>query len=650
MKPSQQITAARKTGNLEEAYQIAVDFLKTSPDDRWLKGAFGWVLIDLVKKHSSGSDQAALRRYTDELASLVVPEGDELLATHRNRWLASSTPSGKTLEEARTLSKAGKHEDAIRLYVTLASENALDEDGRVAFGWELFRALKSATGKDDSGKLDERNIGRIRQYLNMYFKLGISRPDLLHSCIMQQGIKVAKQGHLKFLPFLKIWKIDNLRKEDFGSTRSDDGREFPALAEDLIQFASKEACRTNEERDLEYLKPHLEAAIRRYPNNIWLKFNLAKLLRGLNQNEAALALAISFAKEKAGESWTWDLIGDLQSDPEMRLSCYAKALSCSDDDNFTGKIRLKFAQLLAASSPGEAKAEVERVISFKQKNSEKVPAEAAQMAQSPWFMQASSTATGRSFYDKHKVRAEEILFADIPWYDACLGDEFEIVRDDGSKRRKRRIYIRGNPIPLEISVSASHPEVRGKAPGHPLRLQKESPAQEPWNTKVHRIQPRPQGIDNDVLKEVTAAINGLNKDKSVIHFVVTRGVEGACPMAMLPEAPRIGATVAVSLARYYTKSGARVRVFSIRNADEAPSADVLTKFRSTVRVNNGMGFTSNDIFIPPNLISVNRINDGDDVEGQAVLSYDKKKDRWGWKAFAILSFEGEASAFDLEEG
>lgn len=650
MKPSQQITAARKAGNLDDAYRIATDFLEANPDDRWIKGAFGWVLIDLVKKYSSGSDQAALRRYTDELSSFEVPEGDELLTTHRNRCIAALTPSGKALQEARTLSKEGKHEDAIRLYFDLFRENALDEDGRVAFGWELFRALKIATGKDGSGKLDERNVGRIRQYFNMYFKLEIARPDLLHSCIMQQAIKVAKQGHIKILPFLKIWNIENLRKEDFVSSRSDDGREFPSLAESLIQFASKEACLSNEGQYLEYVKPHLEAATMRYPNNIWLKFNLAKLLKGLNQTEAALELATSFAKEKAGESWTWDLIGDLQSDPEMRLSCYAKALSCSDDDNFTGKIRLKFAQLLAASSPGEAKAEVERVISFKQKNSEKIPAEAAEMAQSPWFMQASSTATGRSYYDKLKVRAEEILFADLPWYDACLGDEFAIVRDDGSKRRKRRIYVRGNPIPLEISVSASHPEVRGKTPGHPLRLQKESPAHEPWNTKVHRIQSRPQGIDNDVLKEVTGAINGLNKEKSVIHFVVTRGVEGACPMAMLPEAPRIGAAVAVLAARYYTRSGAKVRVLSIRNASEAASSDVLIKFRNEVRVKNGFGFTSNDIYIPPTLISKHRIDDGDYVEGEAVLSYERKKDRWGWKAFALRSFDDGVSNLYLEDG
>jgi hypothetical protein len=93
-----------------------------------------------------------------------------------------------------------------------------------------------------------------------------------------------------------------------------------------------------------------------------------------------------------------------------------------------------------------------------------------------------------------------------------------------------------------------------------------------------------------------------------------------------------------------------VRVLSIRRASEAPSADVLTKFQSKVRVNNGMGLTTNEIFVPPTLISEHRIDDGDEVEGEAVLSYDKKKDRWGWKAFAVRSFDYGVSNPDLEEG
>lgn len=633
MKPSQQITAARRNGRLQEAYQLSVDFLAETPNDRWVQGAFGWVLIDFVKQYASGSDQPALRRYTDELGSFVVPEGDDLLAKHRERCLNAFTPIGKALEEAHILSKRGQHEDAIRIYMEVSSKNVLNDEARVAFGWELFRAIKVATVKTESGKLDERNIGRIRNYLNLYFKLDISRPDLLHSCIMQQGIKVARQGHLKFIPFLRMWNIENLRAEDYQGSRADDGKEFPPLAEDLTQLASKEACRNNTVQDLEYVMPHLKAAVKRYPHNIWLKYNMAKTYRGLNQLDQALELATVFAKEKASESWAWDLLGDLQPDLEMQLSCYAKALTCSDDDNFTSKIRLKFAHLLASRAPDEARAEVERVLQFKQRNSDRIPQEAADMAQMPWFTNATSAPTGPTFYNKYKIPAEEILFADLPWFDACLGEEVVIEREDGSKSKKRRIHVKASPIATEISVSASLPAVRGKEVGYPIRLQKETMAGARWKTTVHRIQPRPNGVINDVIGEVFGVVSGLDTKNNIVHFIVEKDLTGSFPFSKLPSKPEIGCTLAVSMVQYCTQNGFKSRVLSIAPTDEQPSTNIVKDFFENVRVNSGMGFTSNDIFIPAPLVEASGISDGDKVQGSAILSYNKTRSKWGWKAF-----------------
>lgn len=49
MLPSQEITALRKAGKLEEAYLKGYEFLELNPDDKYLGSAIGWVLYEKVK-------------------------------------------------------------------------------------------------------------------------------------------------------------------------------------------------------------------------------------------------------------------------------------------------------------------------------------------------------------------------------------------------------------------------------------------------------------------------------------------------------------------------------------------------------------------------------------------------------------------------
>ncbi len=47
--PNQQIHALRKSGRIDEAYQLGQDLLARYPDDNYLRNAFGWVLYDKAK-------------------------------------------------------------------------------------------------------------------------------------------------------------------------------------------------------------------------------------------------------------------------------------------------------------------------------------------------------------------------------------------------------------------------------------------------------------------------------------------------------------------------------------------------------------------------------------------------------------------------
>ena len=318
----------------------------------------------------------------------------------------------------------------------------------------------------------------------------------------------------------------------------------------------------------------------------------------------------------------------------MRLSCYAKALTCSEDDTFVSKLRLKFAALVAADHPGEARAEVERVIEHRRREGTRIPIDAQRMAESAWFLAAAPSTSGRSFYDRFKSRAEELLFAHLPWTDASVGDEFVIEGQEGQKdRTRRRIFVKASPLPLEISVSAGHPDVRGCRPGAPIKVQMEVSAAEPWKVMVHRIQPR-NGARDDVVPELCGVIDHLNRAKSLLHFVVAKGIDGTFPLADFAGSAAIGQAVAVRATRYHSRKGTRTRALSVSSTTRSPGTDVLKPFNDDVEVRNGLGFTSAGIFIPPDVVAESMIADGDRVEGLAVINFDKKRSTWGWKAIS----------------
>lgn len=642
MRGPRPVTTLRKSGKLDEAFRLASEQVAAPGADDWDVADLAWCLIALVKRHASDRDQTLLRDYLDQLSKLQVSADNDLLVEQRERALALADGERREVMAARSLGKEGRHAEAVRAFAALAARGVLTTDDKVAYGWELFRANQAifrAAGTDMSSNAADG----IKRHLNTYLKLGIVESGLLHTCMLQQAERLARIDHLRLVAFSRLWDLASFRPDDFRETRHDDGKVFPPLFETVVQRASKEAVSGGSTAEMQYIQPYLEDALKRFPENVWLKLNMVKLLRGIGRTDDARQLATDFARSKAGEYWTWELVGDLADDPAMRLSCYTKALTCSDDDTFVTKVRLKLAALVGADHPGQAKAEVERVIEHRRREGNRIPAEAERLMREPWFASATPSPTGRAFYDRFKAKAEELLFSHLPWTDASVGDEFVIKGQDGQKdRTRRRLYVRAIPLTLEISVSASHPDVRRLQSGAPIAVQKETSTTEPWKTTVHRIRPRPDGAPDDVVTEKVAVIDHVNHAKGLFHFVVARGVDGTLPLAQFNGRPEIGQTVAVRMARYHDRKGPRTRTLSAALSTQSPPPDVLKSFSERVAVRNGLGFTSTDIFIPPDIVAAEEITDGEEVTGTAIISFNKKHSTWGWKA---IRAQGSAGAW-----
>lgn len=89
MLPSQEITALRKEGKLEEAYTKGYELLGSNPEDKFLANAIGWVLYEKIKKIVTDAKKSQsineelpkdLRKILLEYAKLEVTRPDLLFS------------------------------------------------------------------------------------------------------------------------------------------------------------------------------------------------------------------------------------------------------------------------------------------------------------------------------------------------------------------------------------------------------------------------------------------------------------------------------------------------------------------------------------------------------------------------------------------
>ncbi len=631
MITSNEVFAKRKEGAIDEAYQMALELMAAQQVDDWGRKAFGWCLIDLIKRDVKSGNTENLPHYRMQLESIEFDPSDDVLTKGIRNALSLCNPFGQQISEAKALSKSGRHAEATAIYRKVWANGAADQETQTSFGWELYKHTKALMAGENF------NVGEVKRNLSDYLKLDLDKPSVLHSCVLRLAAKLAGQEKLSMLGFSRHWDFKYLQPEDFERYRAEDGKEYPSLAEKAIQQAGKEAASAERAEYQAYMLPFINLAIERFPDNVFLKLNKAKVLLALGRHDEALAFGIAVTKAKSNDYWAWGLLGEIvsQKDPEAAHGCYCKALTCPAEVKFTGKIRLKVAQrMLEVNDYAAAKHEVEAILQSKGQEGHKIPEAVAEMAAQAWFAETQAKASNRDYYRIHAKVGEALLFDDLPWIDANVGDTFVVPGKDGKKdKTKRRVFLKTSSIPTEISIPESKLGRIKLAAGDAVRVKGEFNEDQRFNFFV--LESRHAETPWDVFSDNIGVVNNVNEGKRVIRFIVSREVNGEIPMSALSENFVEGDAIEVRLSRYISKRGAMYRVLLARPTDEKPSELLIKTFSEQVRVSNGMGFTPNEIFIPPQLLTKHQIEDDQKISGTAVLTYNMKRSCWGWKAVSV---------------
>ena len=135
------------------------------------------------------------------------------------------------------------------------------------------------------------------------------------------------------------------------------------------------------------------------------------------------------------------------------------------------------------------------------------------------------------------------------------------------------------------------------------------------------------------IRDRDVVVSFVNREKKLISFVKNQNIQGFFSYKQLNMSFKIGDLLQVRLEKVEDKGFYRVRTIERSEKREAEALrEVVGNFRAIPK--QDFGFVD-VVFVAPDLIKANQLQDGDELVCKSMLSFDKKKNQWGWRALEI---------------
>lgn len=498
-----EIKELRQAGKLDEALQMANQDLETDPNNMWNKRAASWVYYDYLKKYAHPNSYELFKENLLKIKNLELPE-DEKMVFDKSTW----------------------------------------QIGSLVFGLQ---------------KTEHVDYGKINELFEIIRDFHFTKPSEAYSFLFKAFHK-GYQNWSNYLKFADWWGLVNLRSEDYLKEEFN-GKKIMAIAEQAYIAYSKKLLegetldhfgqqRIIDRDKIQNFLPQLDVLIEKHPDYQYPPYFKAKLLLALGNDDNVLSAFLPFAKQKRNDFWVWELMADIFSeDKDIQFACYCKALSLKAPEDFLVKLRQVFASILIGKGMyNEAKTEIQKVITTREKHGWKLPNQIVQWTEQEWYKSTATKKDNQDLYSNHIKQAEEILFREIP--------------------------------------------------------------------------------------EEIIAVEFVNENKSMLNFVKDKRKFGFFNYSGNLTKPQIGDLLKVR----FDGEGQDgfYKILTAKKTDSNVTSDIMKDFEGTIKVISPQNFGFiEDIFIEAKIIEESKLTDGQLVKGRAILSFNKKKNEWGWKAIEI---------------
>jgi hypothetical protein len=132
------------------------------------------------------------------------------------------------------------------------------------------------------------------------------------------------------------------------------------------------------------------------------------------------------------------------------------------------------------------------------------------------------------------------------------------------------------------------------------------------------------------VEEEIIVVEFVNHDKQILNFIKNKSKHGFFSYKGLLQKPKVGDLLKVRFNGGGTDGF--YKVLSLINANEDDISEAISSFEGHIRIKDGaeFGFV-NDIFIDPKIVKRNNYSNNQEISGKALLTFNKKKNVWGWK-------------------
>lgn len=547
-------------------------------------------------------------------------------------------------QDVQKLRKAGQLQEAREAAIGILAVDPRDFRVKSELEWVLHGFIKrsvenvrAASGGDEP--INKRDIDEINRWMVEFYKLEPKVPGWPCSNILRQLSKVGKLIP-RFLGFVRWVGLEGMDDEDWNPTSFQESRLQPValmVARALCKWAK--ARPDASVKDMAFaLKWAEEAKSRTHDENaLWLRWDMAILLRRIGEFQRATELLTSVIKAKRNEFWVWAEAGRLyQSEqPELALSCFCRALECPAESKFLIKVHRELAELLVEQEEfAQASREVAIAIDIRQAAGWPIGREMEALIASPWYDPSAAGAEDpKAFYGRHSPAALALCFDVVETKAASyLGPLIPHTPKEPRPGWKPKPLPRFAMQDVEGRAwSLIGPEIKRLKfeVGAPVTIVIGRQNGEDRETIVH-VSTRPEGKFWDCLEpRAGVVVRETSNEKPLKVFIA--GIGDELGVESPPANPlRIGDGVRICIAR--NPKNNRLGAFNVE-LGELPNRDVKLVQGQLRRNPKGFGFVG-DAFVPPHIVE-SVTSDVADVSALAVFGKHPVKDERSWRVIKL---------------
>ena len=435
----------RRQGNIDDARQLAEEYLQYNTTDDKLLKAYAWTLIDICKREKQNNNIDEAWNVFEKLSKInfhdTSDEFTKTLVRNINQLKLYLNPFYKQIQEAKELVKNGNIDSAYEILSKIFSKNDIPTEFHESYGWTIYRYLKDHYTSLSS--VEVRTI--LRDYLN----LKNERPSALHSQILNFALNYSKKdNNFKFITFLRLWGSDKLQSADWLEETGKNGEKYKPLAIKAIHKAKESMSNLKIEQigDITWLIDLYDKAIQNFPDDDWNIRSKALILLRIGQQDEARAIYKKLCLKMGEKYYIWSEFADCLDNINVKISLLCKAISLEKNEDFIGKIRLELARLLIKLQEYEyAIVELQQYKTHYTKMGWHLHADVNSLI-NQCCDASPNKDRNKSFYIEKSHFAENYAYADIPYTEMTLVD---IHKNENGK--ERLFFVNENGIEFSVN-------------------------------------------------------------------------------------------------------------------------------------------------------------------------------------------------------